>query len=255
MKQVVLPARLPLQRAVQKGALQVRVSPFMPISSLSSTGTLLTAKPVFFSLYKASKAFDFNKFFRVNKNTVRVLSEVSNDLYTHYLSNLQSMDNASSVINSKTSKQNVHTARVLNKYSQLLRKYFQAVYDAKLVKKIPAASAMHWVREYLRLTSDTRRRVSLWNRFNRVAFHFRPKAKEDDKRGRKKKILFKVKILFDRLFKWLYEQPNARYALASPIQKGVVRDYIVRNQFIFKKHFKVKLPSKLSVMLESGTVP
>lgn len=75
-----------------------------------------------------------------------------------------------------------------------------------------------------------------------MTFHFRPKAKEDDKRGRKKKILFKAKILFDRLFKWLYAQPNARYALAAPIQSGVVRDYIVRNQFILKKGFKVKLP-------------
>lgn len=239
--------KLQLQRSLQKVTLKNVVNyPDIYINVLKTVPTdVLSQKPMFFSLYKATHALDFNKFFKVNKITARSISEISNDFYTQYLTNLSQMEKTTAMIATKTANKNVHTARVLRKYIKLLRIYFNEVYNNKLAKKIPASSAMHWVREYLRLTSGIKRRVSLWNRFNRVAFHFRPKAKEDEKRGRKKKILFKAKILFDRLFKWLYEQPNARYALAAPIQNGIVRDYIVRNQFIFKKQFKVKLGSKV----------
>lgn len=239
--------KLQLYRSLQKLALKnVSSYPNIYPNVLKTVSTdVLSQKPMFFSLYKATHAFDFNKFFKVNKITARSISEISNDFCTQYLTNLSQMEKTTAMLATKTANKNVHTARVLRKYIKLLRVYFNEVYNNKLAKKIPASSAMHWICEYLRLTSDIKRRVSLWNRFNRVAFHFRPKAKEDEKRGRKKKILFKAKILFDRLFKWLYDQPNARYALAVPIQNGSVRDYIVRNQFIFKKRFKVKLGSKV----------
>lgn len=206
---------------------------------------LLLTKPLFFSLKKADTAQDFNKFFKVNKITARAVEEISNELYSQYITNLHEQGLVISSMALKDKKETERAARLVRKYVQLLRAYFKEIYDNKFIKKVPADTEMYWVREYLRVTSGMRRRVSLWNRFNRVNFHFTPKAKEEDKRGRKKKILFKVKILFDRLFKWLYEQPNARYALAAPIQTGVIRDYLVRNQFVFKKHFKVKLASKL----------
>lgn len=234
-----------MQRAVQKVALRSVVYVAKPAITTAITGDLLSRKPIFFNLYKATKALDFNKFFKVNKIVARSVTELGNDIYTQYLANLQTLATNAVIISADANKKNVHTARVLRKYMKLLRTYFSEVYDNKFSKKVPASSAMHWIREYLRLTSGIKRRISLWNRFNKVSFHFKPKAKEDEKRGRKKKVLFKAKILFDRLFQWLYAQPNARYALAEPIQNGLVRDYIVRNQFIFKKQFKVKLPSKL----------
>jgi hypothetical protein len=198
-------------------------------------------KPLFFSLKKAVRALDFNKFFKTNKVAARAVNNISFNLYSQYLSNLNAGIAAVSEIADQQNVTNARAARALRKYLKLLKQYFNEVHDNKVAKKIPSSSAMHWIREYLRLTGSIKRRASLWNRFNRVSFHFRPKAKDDDKRGRKKKILFKAKILFDRLFNWLYAQPNARYALAAPIQNGVVREYIVRNQFIFKKGFKVKL--------------
>lgn len=238
-------------RLVPKTKLQI--AQYKPILNTEDTVSheAFMLNPLYFSSSKAVKAFDFNKFFKVNKVTAKTLVSVSGDLYSQYITNLHEMGVAVSAITRTKTGQNAHAVRVLRKYVQLLKLYFKEVYDNKFIKKVPADSAMHWIREYLRLTSSTRRRVSLWNRFNRVGFHFRPKAKEDEKRGRKKKILFKAKILFDRLFNWLYAQPNARYALAAPIKNSIVRDYIVRNQFIFKKQFKMQFATKSS-MLEIG---
>lgn len=238
--------KLQLSRSVQKTLLQtmMNVPSWNKKLEAAPSKNSLEHKPMFFSLHKATRAFDFNKFFKVNKVAAHSIVEMSTDLYMHYLENLNHIETVDSLISTNTSAHNTYAARSLRKYMLLLKLYFNEVYGNKMSKKIPASSAMHWIREYLRLTNSIKRRPALWNRFNRVAFHFLPKAKDDEQRGRKKKILFKLKILFDRLFKWLYAEKNARYALSTPIQKGTFREYILRNQFIFKKQFKIKLLSK-----------
>jgi len=42
-----------------------------------------------------------------------------------------------------------------------------------------------------------------------------------------------------------------RYALAQPIQKGVVQNYLLRNSFIYKKSFKVRF-IEFTKMLKFG---
>ena len=118
-------------------------------------------KPALFNFSKAGYALDFNKFLKVNKLTARAVVEMGNDMYSQYALNLQTMGANAAIIEVNAKKKNVHTARVLRKYVQLLHTYFTEVYDKKVSKRIPSSSAMYWVREYLRLTSDMRRRTSL----------------------------------------------------------------------------------------------
>lgn len=150
-----------LQRTLQKVALRSAAYVVRPAVTTVGTGDLLSRKPVFFSLFKATTALDFNKFFKVNKITARSVTELGNDLYTQYLTNLQTLSTNAVIISTNANKTNAHTARVLRKYMKLLRTYFTEVYDTKLSKKVPASSAMHWIREYLRLTSGIKRRISL----------------------------------------------------------------------------------------------
>jgi len=77
-------------------------------------------------------------------------------------------------------------------------------------------------------------------RYRRVAYKFKPQEKWKGRAVREKTMLHGAKIIFDRLFKWLYNYTNVRYALAQPIQKGAVQNYLLRNSFIYKKSFKVR---------------
>ncbi len=214
--------------------------PLLSVAGLIHHDTI-SKHPAFFSLKKAAQVLDFNRFFKVNKITTHNIQSVATDLYMQYINNITEADEGTSAIIITNTREKTRTARILRTYFLLWKTFFQGVYNKKMVKSIPPASAMHWIREYLRLTSDTEGRTWLGNRVNKVKFRFKPQAKDDEMYGRKKKILFKAKILFDRLFIWIYSQKNARYALAAPIQKGIVQDYIIRNQFIFKKKFKVRV--------------
>jgi hypothetical protein len=132
-----------LQRALQNIALRSTAYVVKPVVTTATAGDLLSRKPIFFSLYKATNALDFNKFFKVNKITARSVTELGNDIYIQYLTNLQMLAANAVVIATKANKKNVHTARVLRKYMKLLRTYFTEVYDTKLSKKVPASSALH----------------------------------------------------------------------------------------------------------------
>lgn len=134
-----------MYHAISKNSLRQVVNSALPVQPLrlrSMNGALLM-KPAYFSLYKATRALDFNKMFKVNKITARSINEISNDLYMQYLANLQDSGGANAVVSMKANKQNAHTARVLRKYVKLLRTYFTEVYENKLAKQIPASSAMH----------------------------------------------------------------------------------------------------------------
>ena len=86
---------------------------------------------------------------------------VALQLYSHYISNLQEGSVQTAVVEKVASVHQAHATRLLQKYVRLLRVYYQAVYTRKVAKNIPASSAMHWVREYLRLTGKSRRRISV----------------------------------------------------------------------------------------------
>ena len=152
-----------MQGSLQALALKSVLAKVKTQGALMDVGSqaAFTAKPTFFSLSKAQHALDFNKFFKVNKIAALAINGIGSDLYTQYLANLQDLQGSHALLITQTSKQQVRAARALRKYIKLLRSYFKEVYDNKLSKKIPASSAMHWIREYLRLTSSIKRRTSL----------------------------------------------------------------------------------------------
>lgn len=150
-------------RASKVVALRANISAYTPglMAIQDSLQAGVINSPVLFTVKKVAQAFDFNKFFKVNKVATRAINNVSLDLYSQYITNLQ-MGTAEVVnFSEKTGSTNVRAARALRKYLKLLKQYFKEVHDRKMAKNIPASSAMHWIREYLRLTSSIKRRASL----------------------------------------------------------------------------------------------
>ena len=55
-----------------------------------------------------------------------------------------------------------------------------------------------------------------------------------------KEGLFKLRILFDRLFLWLYGRKNIRYVFNLLVKKGTFLSYAGKFQILYKKSFKVR---------------
>jgi hypothetical protein len=112
------------------------------LNGVLSSETLIR-KPLLLSMRKASRAFDFNKFFKINKMVARNMNEISTDLYSQYIANLQEGYVVSGTVADQKSVKDARAAKVLRKYVQLLKQYFMEVHDNKMAKNIPASSAMH----------------------------------------------------------------------------------------------------------------
>lgn len=71
------------------------------------------------------------------------MKDISTDLYIQYLENLQSVKEISNFIAISKNQSHDLTEAVLRKYIKLLRVYFKAVLKRKLVKTLPASTAVH----------------------------------------------------------------------------------------------------------------
>jgi len=128
-----------VKAALLKNSLVI-YNPELTISDKTSQESV-AKQALFFNVRKVRHAFHFEQFMGANKYTAKAIKDVSLDLYSQYIANLQ---DAKSIVNVETSGDtSVRAARALRKYITLLRKYFQEVHDNKMAKKVPASSAMY----------------------------------------------------------------------------------------------------------------
>jgi hypothetical protein len=150
-------------RANKVAAFKTKISVHTPavVDLQEGAQDIVINRQMFFTVKKAAQAFDFNKFLKVNTVAARAVNNLSLDLYSQYLTNLQAGTSEVMGFSAKGGSTNVQAARALRKYLRLLKRYFNEVSDRKMAKNIPASSAMHWIREYLRLTGSIKRRTPL----------------------------------------------------------------------------------------------
>lgn len=128
-------------------------------------------------------------------------------------------------------------------YLSILKNFYENYYFVKRSKVLPMHYGMQLVYTYLYLTGNinieyVNRRFSYRLKINRLV----QVGKYINRLGRgalrKKKNMFKLKILFDRLFLWLYKIPNVDFFLAEKIKSMA---WLKKNSvvsFLYQKQFK-----------------
>ena len=121
-------------------------------------------------------------------------------------------------------------------YLLLVKTYFQTIYTFKYAKNVAPQGILKRMRQFEKLRG----------------FKKLPHLKIDDsvwvkhvkffdwlKFIRDKKSFFKMKIVLDRIFKWIYDNNKIKYLFGVHFHKKILSTYLLKNTFIYKKKHKV----------------
>ena len=133
---------------------------------------------------------------------------------------------------------------LLGVYGRLITQFYARFLQKRLEKKTPGHSALKRIRQYFLLTG--RRKVAYINRYRRLRKCFKGRLhfvsrflklrKKTNIRDRQK--MRKVKVLFDRLFFWLYRHSSIRTFFKQHNAKKSFLASRGRVQFLYKKNYK-----------------
>lgn len=164
------------------------------------------------------------------------------ELYKIYLVNLKTNNTHCHVSAARSLlKKNPHFSvvytKLLRSYIRLLKLFYTLSFGRKMAKNIPSSSILQLIDKFHELTGFLKsarvfRQGVYWQwrtQYNTM------KNILQDKEG-----LFKLRILFDRLFLWLYGRKNIRYVFNRLVKKGTFLSYAGKFQILYKKSFKVR---------------
>jgi hypothetical protein len=125
----------------------------------------------------------------------------------------------------------------LTGYSKFLKKYYETKSKRKVAKTLPAQRGIKCAIEFIQQTG-TRKGNRLVKDFNNQVLREIVKFKREGLFYRKRKNLFKLQILLDRFFGWLYEQADVR-GWMHELRDMDTKNYTARNTLIHRKNLKV----------------
>jgi len=99
-------------------------------------------KNFLFDFKAQASAPEYNTYFNVHSSPGMIFNNIALGLYSQYLYNLQMTARTAVALELGSENYNSKAAKALRKYVQLLVKYYEAVHDRKVAKKIPASTAL-----------------------------------------------------------------------------------------------------------------
>ena len=115
-------------------------------------------------------------------------------------------------------KKNLYVS-LLSQYLFLLRKLFSAIYFFKTLKTTPELSAVKWITKYISLTGYSEPLEFTYSKEKDLKFKFDFIEIHEKKSIQTKKGIFKLKLIFKRLFLWLYGIKDVHYYLGQRVKK------------------------------------
>jgi hypothetical protein len=122
-------------------------------------------------------------------------------------------------------------------YSKFMKKFYEDKSKRKVAKTLPAQRGIKHAVEFIQQTG-TRKGNRLLKDFNSQVLRENVKYKREGLFYRERKNLFKLQILLDRFFGWLYDQDDVR-GWMHELRDMDTKNYVMRNALIYRKNLKV----------------
>lgn len=175
---------------------------------------------------------------------VAALPQLPVPLSQQLLHNLTSSTNTVIVRDSSAISNDVDAAmkaqrQQLLQYNELLGRFYDEKLRCKVAKTLPAHRGIKYLTQFIALTG-TRHTNVLITDHNSKAFREIVKYKREDAFYRERERSFKLRILLNRFYSWLYDLNDVR-AFMGKLRRMDFSNYTLRNSLLHRKNLKLSV--------------